>query len=297
LLIAGTVAEIVLINRDKRRAEGHVHDLRDAALFSHTTRIVAGDFSDCGAADVIVITASAHQTPGVKSRFDGLNESSSILRDIVREIARYDPRGILLIVSNPVDVLTYAALKWSGLPASRVIGSGTSLDTSRFRRRIGERYGVSPDNVHAYVIGEHGDGQVALLSTARIAGIPLEEFCAQQDLPHEPVSLKTIADETRAAGSQILQAKGASYYGIGAALVRIVSAILRDEHAILTVSSLVPESMNLGEVCLSLPSVINREGVARVLSIPLNEAEKQAVHLSAETLKSYIATLDRHDGN
>src|SRR5258705_13140957 len=118
LLISGTVAEIVLIDRDKKRAEGHVHDLRDAALFSHTTRIVAGDFSDCGAADVIVITASAHQTPGVKSRFDGLNESSSILRDIVREIARYDPRGILLIASNPVDVLTYAALKWSGLPAS-----------------------------------------------------------------------------------------------------------------------------------------------------------------------------------
>ena len=146
------------------------------------------------------------------------------------------------------------------------------------------------------MIGEHGDGQVALLSTARIAGIPLEEFCAQQDLPHEPVSLKTITNETRAAGLQILQAKGASYYGIGAALVRIVSAILRDEHAVLTVSSLVPEAMNLGEVCLSLPSVINREGVARVLSIPLNEAEKQAVHLSAESLKCYIATLDRHDG-
>jgi L-lactate dehydrogenase len=297
LLISGAVPEIVLIGRDTGKAEGHVHDLRDAELYSHTTRIVAGDFSDCRTADVIIITAGAHQTAGLKRRLDELDESSCILREVVREISRYDPQGVLLIASNPVDVLTYAALKWSGLPPSRVIGSGTSLDTSRLRRRIGESYGVAPDNVHAYVIGEHGDGQVAVLSTARIAGIPLEEFCQQRGLPYEPASLHSIADETRTAGVEIQRAKGATHFGIAAALVRIVSAILRDEHTILTVSSLAPESMNVGKVCLSLPSVINRDGVARVLSIPLNETERQAIHVSAEALKRYIAMLNLSNQN
>jgi L-lactate dehydrogenase len=292
LLISGTVAEIVLVNRDRRVAEGHVHDLRDAALFSHTTRIVAGDFSDCAAADVIIIAAGVPQAPGGKSRLDDLVESSSILREIIGEIVRYDPGGILLIASNPVDVLTYAAWKWSKLPPGRVIGSGTALDTSRFRRRLGERFGVAPDNVHAYVIGEHGESQVAVLSNARIAGIPLDAFCRQQGEPYEPVSLQTIANEARATGVEIQRAKGATYYGIATALVRIVGSILRDEHAVFTVSSLAPASMTLGEVSLSLPTVINRDGVARVLSIPLSEAEDRALRQSAEALKRHIAILD-----
>jgi L-lactate dehydrogenase len=291
LLLSGTVAEIVLVNRDRRVAEGHVHDLRDAALFSHTTRIVAGDFPDCAGADIIIIAAGVPQSPGRRSRQDDLMESSFILREIIREIARYDLRGILLIASNPVDVLTYAAWKWSGLPPGRVIGSGTSLDTSRLRRRLGERFGVAPDNVHAYVIGEHGESQVAVLSAARIAGIPLEEFCRQQGQPYEPVSLQTIVNQARATGVEIQRAKGATYYGIAAALVRIAGAILRNEHAVLTVSSLAPASMALGEVSLSLPSVINRDGVARILSIPLNEAEERALQQSAEALKRHIAIL------
>ena len=297
LLISGAVAEIVLINRDKKVAEGHVNDLRDAELFTHTTRVVAGDFSDCGAADVIIITAGVHQTPGMRSRLDDLKEGASILRDIVLEIARHDPGGILLIASNPVDVLTYAAWKWTGLPAGRVIGSGTSLDTSRFRRRLGERYGVAPDNVHAYVIGEHGDSQVPALTSARIAGIPLEDFCREQGLPYDKASLSAIANDTRTAGHQILQAKGATYYGIGSALTRVVGAILRDERAILTVSSLVPESMDLGEVCLSLPAVVGRDGVTRVLPIPLSDVERQAIKASAEILKQYNAMLDIPKGS
>ena len=141
----------------------------------------------------------------------------------------------MLVASNPVDVQTYAVWKWSGLPASRVMGSGTSLDTSRFRRRLGELYGVAADNVHAYIIGEHGDSQVAVLSSARIAGMPLEDFCREQKLACDESTLKTIVNDTRTAGLEILQAKGATYYGVGAALVRIVSAILRNEHAVLTV--------------------------------------------------------------
>jgi L-lactate dehydrogenase len=290
LLLSGTVAEIVLIDRDKRRADGHVQDLRDAEVFSHTTRVVAGQFDDCCSADVIIITAGVSQS-GQKSRLDSLNETAAILKGLVLKVVRYNPHGILLIASNPVDVLTYAVWKWSGLPANRVIGSGTSLDTSRFRRRLAEHYGVASDNVHAYVVGEHGESQVAVISSARIAGTPLESFCRELNLPYDEDGLRKIANDTRAAGLEIIRAKGATYYGIGTALARIVGAILRDEHAVLTVSSLVPESMGLGEVSLSLPTIITRDGVARVVSIPLDASERQALEASAETLKQYIAAL------
>jgi L-lactate dehydrogenase len=294
LLLSGTAAEIVLINRDERRADGHVQDLRDAEVFSHTTRVVAGRFDDCCSADVIIITAGVSQS-GQRSRLDSLNETAAILKSLVLKVARYNPHGILLIASNPVDVLTYAAWKWSGLPPNRVIGSGTSLDTSRFRRRLAERYGVASDNVHAYVIGEHGESQVAAISSARIAGMPLASFCRELDLSYDEEGLRKIANDTRAAGLEIIRAKGATYYGIGTALARIAGAILRDEHAVLTVSSLAPASMELGEVSLSLPTIITRDGVARVVSIALDASERQALKASAETLKQYIAGLKASD--
>jgi L-lactate dehydrogenase len=291
LLLSRTPAEIVLIDRDERRADGHVQDLRDAEVFSHTTRVVTGQFDDCCSADVIIITAGASQS-GRRSRLENLNETAAILKGLVRDVARSNPHGILLIASNPVDVLTYAAWKWSGLPPGRVIGSGTSLDTSRFRRRLAEHYGVASDNVHAYVIGEHGESQVALISSARIAGVPLESFCRELNLPYDKDGLRQIATDTQAAGLEIIRAKGATYYGIGTVLARIADAILRDEHAVLTVSSLAPASMELGEVSLSLPTIIARDGVARVVSIPLDASERQALEASAETLKHYIATLE-----
>jgi L-lactate dehydrogenase len=290
LLLSGTAAEIVLIDRDKRRADGHVQDLRDAEVFSHTTRVVSGQFDDCCSADVIIITAGVSQS-GHRSRLDSLNKTAAILKGLVLKVVRYNPHGILLIASNPVDVLTYAAWKWSGLPANRVIGSGTSLDTFRFRRRLAEHYGVASDNVHAYVVGEHGESQVAVISSARIVGMPLESFCRELNLPYDEDGLRKIANDTRAAGLEIIRAKGATYYGIGTALARIVGAILRDEHAVLTVSSLVSESMELGEVSLSLPTIITRDGVARVVSTPLDASERQALEASAETLKQYIAAL------
>jgi L-lactate dehydrogenase len=290
LLLSKTPAEIVLINRDKRRADGHVQDLRDAEVFSHTTRVVAGHFDDCCSADVIIITVGVSQS-GQRPRLESLNETAAILKNLVLKIARCNPHGILLIASNPVDVLTYAAWKWSGLPPNRVIGSGTSLDTSRFRRRLAEHYGVASDNVHAYVIGEHGESQVPVTSSARIAGMSLENFCRELGLPHDEDTLRKIANDTRATGLEIIRAKGATYYGIGTALARITGAILRDEHAVLTVSSLVPESMGLGEVSLSLPTIITRDGVARVVSIPLDASERHALEASAETLKQYIAAL------
>ena len=291
LLMSGTPAEIVLVDRDRRRAEGHVNDLRDAEGFTCSGRITVGDFCDCCSADVTIITTGVSQA-GLRSRLDGLKETAPIVKGLVQEVAQQNPRGILLIASNPVDVLTYAAWKGSGLRASQVIGAGTALDTSRLRRRIAAKYGISSDHVHAYVIGEHGDSQVPVLSSARVAGVPLDDFCRRLHLPCEGSALDKLADETRTAGLEIIDAKGATYFGIGAALARIVRAILRDENAILTVSSLVPEWVELGEVSLSLPTVINRDGVARVLPISLNPAERSALEASAETLKEHVAALD-----
>jgi L-lactate dehydrogenase len=263
-------------------------------VFSHSTRVVAGDFGDCCSAEVTIIATGVSQS-GRKSRLDGLKETAAVLKGLVTDVSFHNPHGILLIASNPVDVMTYAAWKWSGLPGSRVIGSGTSLDTSRFRRRVAERYHVASEDVHAYVIGEHGDSQIPVLSSARIAGVPLEEFSQQLGLPLDESAVGEIARKTRTAGIEIIRAKGATYYGIGAALARIVRAILRDENSVLTVSSVVPESVQLGEVSLSLPTIINRDGVARVLSVPLNVSERQALEVSAQVIKRSIATLREED--
>jgi L-lactate dehydrogenase len=268
-----------------------VQDLRDAEVFTHPANVVAGQFADCCSADVVIITAGVSQS-GRTSRLDNLHETAAILKGLIFNVVRHNPQGILLIASNPVDVLTYAAWKWSGFLPSRVIGSGTSLDTSRLRRRLAEHYGVASANVHAYVIGEHGESQVALMSSARIAGMPLESFRGEPGLPYDEGALRKIADETRATGLEIIRAKGATYYGIGAALARIACAVLRDEHLVLTVSSLAPESMGLGEVFLSLPTVITRDGVARVLSVPLSLPERKALEASAETVKRYITALN-----
>jgi L-lactate dehydrogenase len=175
LLMSGLTAEVVLIDRDRRRAEGHVHDLRDAEAFSHNTRVFSGEFGDCCSADITIITTGVTQA-SMKSRLDGLDETAEIVHGLVRDVAKHNPRGILLIASNPVDVLTYGAWKWSGLPPSQVIGAGTVLDTARFRRRLAERYGIASNNIHAHVIGEHGDSQIPVVSSARIAGVPWRDF-------------------------------------------------------------------------------------------------------------------------
>jgi L-lactate dehydrogenase len=289
--MSGTAAEIVLIDRDRRRAEGHVQDLRDAAVFATGARVFAGGFGDCCSADVTIITTGVSQS-SVQSRLDGLKETAAILKGLVQDIAQHNPNGILLIASNPVDVLTYAAWRWSGLPASQVIGSGTALDTARFRQRFARGYGVASDNVHAHIIGEHGDSQVPVLSSAQVAGVPLHRFSQQLGLGYEENVLGNIVAETRTAGQEIITAKGATYYGIAAALVRIVRAILRDENAVLTVSSLVPKSMALGEVSLSLAATVNRDGIARVMPIPLSPSEWRALRASADILKTHIAQLD-----
>ena len=292
LLMSGVAGEIVLIGRDRERVEGDVKDLSDAALYSHPTRIVAGDFTYCATADVIIVAVGVPQHKDARSRLDDLRSSATMVKEVMTEIARQVPTGVLVIATNPVDVLTYAAWKWSGLPAGRVIGSGTILDSSRFRRRVGERFGIATENVHAYVVGEHGESQVALLSSARIGGTPLQELNYDHCGAHEEEVLRRIVDSARRGGEDIVRAKGATNYGIGAALTRIATAILRDERAVLTVSTVIPKTMDLGQVSLSVPAIIGREGVQRVLPIRLSDAEDRALRQSANILKRHIATLD-----
>ena len=291
LLLEGLPAEIVLIDKNQTLAEGHADDLRDAELYSHAVRVFAGDFSDCATADIIILTAGVNQALMGNSRINDINTASEILREVVQEIRRYDPCGVILVATNPLDVITYAVGKWSGLPPNRVIGSGTSLDTSRFRRRLAQHFSVAPENVHAYIIGEHGDTQVPVLSSARVAGMSLEDFCRQQGLPYDESLFLAIAKKTRTAGYEIQQAKGSTYYGIATALTRIVRAILKNENYVLCVSRLVPPEFGLGEVCLSLPTPLGVSGAGHPLNITLSPTERAGLEHSAETLKQYIARV------
>jgi L-lactate dehydrogenase len=288
LLLSDVPADLVLVNRDKQLAEGHADDFRDAQAFGHASRILVGGLSDCRDADIVVVTVGLSQSNLRTSRFEDLTKTAEIFRDLIPRIAAENPFAVIVVASNPVDVLTYAAWKWSGFPSHRVLGSGTRLDTSRLRRRLGAFFGVAPPNVHAYVIGEHGDSQVAVFSSAQLAGVPLKDFCRRENPTYSDTSLQTIADASRAGGFKILRAKGATYYGIAAALVRIVRSILRDERAILTVSSLVPDALELGEVCLSLPAIVGRAGIDRVIPPILAPDEERALKASAAIIRQYI---------
>jgi L-lactate dehydrogenase len=292
LLLEGLPAEIVLIDKNQSLAEGQADDLRDAQLYSHAVNVHAGEFADCATADIIILTAGVNQALMGDSRINDTVKACGILKDVVAEIRRHDPCGVILVATNPLDVATYVVGKWSGLSPERVIGSGTSLDTSRFRRRLAQHFSVAPENVHAYIIGEHGDTQVPVLSSARVAGMSLEEFCGEQGVPYDEALFLAIAKETRTAGYEIQQAKGATYYGVATALTRIVRAILKNENYVLCVSRLVPSDFGLGEVCLSLPAPLGVHGAGRPLNITLSASERAALQHSAETLKQYISHID-----
>ncbi|MCG8401634.1 MAG: L-lactate dehydrogenase [Firmicutes bacterium] len=291
--MSGLVSEILLVDIDRRRAEGEAMDLAHGAAFTKPIKISIGDYEDCRDADIIVFTAGANQKPG-ETRMDLVHKNTGVLRDTLPRVIDPAENSILLMVSNPVDVLTYAALRLTGLPPGRVIGSGTVLDSSRFRHLISEHCLVEPRNVHAYVIGEHGDSEVLLWSKANIAGLSPEEFCRCRGI--DSPDRETVTAGVRNAANEIISRKGATYYAIGLAVSRICESILRDENSILTVSSLVDGLYNLSGVCLSLPSLVNREGRVRVLPVPLDEAENMALQKSAAVLKSVQAEIAQEIG-
>jgi len=291
LLLSGLAEEIVLINRTREIAEGEAMDLNHAVPFAHATEIWAGDYEDCAGADITVITAGAAQSPG-ETRLDLMKKNTAIFKKIVPRVMQHNADSLLLITTNPVDILTYAAWKISGLTPRRVIGSGTVLDTSRFKYMIGHHYGVDPQSVQAYIIGEHGDSEVPVWSLADVAGMPLNSFCRMQGCVHDQSAMEEIFQSTRDAAYRIIERKGATYYAIATGLVHLVKAILRDQNTVFSVSSLIEDYYDINDVCLSLPSVVNRQGIAHTLRLELSASEIEALQHSASVLKDHLSQLD-----
>jgi L-lactate dehydrogenase len=290
LMISGLASTIVLIDMDNKRAEGHVMDLNHGMPFAQPARILAGDYDDCKEADIVVVTAGAAQKEG-ESRLDLVRNNSEIFKDFIPKIAQQAP-GIILVVSNPVDILTYVTLKLSGYPVNRVIGSGTTLDTARFRFLLSRSCEVDPRNVHAYIIGEHGDSEVPVWSQVNIAGMPMKEYCPICNKNCSAQERKSIFEQVKNAAYEIIGRKGYTDFAIALALVRIVGSILRDENSVLTVSSLIDGYYGINDVCLSIPAILNRHGVSGYIPVDLNETEKEKLRVSAETIKNIIGKLD-----
>lgn len=289
LMMSGLASSIPLIDVVPERAEGHVMDLNHGLSFVQPSKIYVGDYSDCQDANIVVVTAGASQKPG-ETRLDLVRKNTDIFKSIVPQIVQYNPR-ILLIVSNPVDVLTYVALKISDYPMNRVIGSGTVLDSARFRYLLSRHCEVDPRNVHAYIIGEHGDSEVPVWSKVNIAGVSFLQYCpvCQKQCPQD--EREEIFNQVKNAAYEIIKRKGATYYAISLALVRIVASILRDENSVLTVSTLVDDYYDISDVCLSVPCVLNRNGISKILKIGLDDAETKKLQNSARVLKSVIKDL------
>jgi len=291
LLLSGLAAEIVMIDANRQRAEGEAMDLNHAVPFAHPTRIFAGDYADCAGAALTVIAAGVGQKPG-ETRLELVKRNAAIFGQIVPQIAKANPDGIVVVATNPVDVLTYITIKLAGLPRNRVFGSGTILDTARFRYMLSEHLGVDPRSVHAYIIGEHGDSEVPVWSLANVAGMRLPTFCAENGIPLSAEKMDEIFRQTRDAAYEIISRKGATYYAVAAGLMRITEAILRDQNTVLSISSLIEDYYGIEDVCLSLPTVVSRRGIERVLRLELSPLEARGVRKSADVLRQTIESLE-----
>ncbi len=285
LMINGVVSEIVMIDVNQDRLIGEVMDLNHGISFVRPVTVRAGSYADCADADIIVISAGANQRPG-ETRIDLLGRNVAIFKEIINHIKAVNSDAILLIATNPVDIMTYITYKLSGFPAERVIGSGTVLDSARFRYLLSDHCAIDPSNVHAYIIGEHGDTEVPVWSLANIAGIRFGDYCPVCNDQKCSLPRDQIFNEVKNAAYQIIKGKGATYYAIGLALVEIVESIIRDENSILTVSNLLNGEYGLEDVYLSLPCVVSRRGIVKRILLSLSPEEEEGLRRSAETLKA-----------
>ena len=289
LMMGGLVSELVLIDVNKDKAEGEVMDLNHGMPFVRPVRISSGEYADCAGSDIIIITAGANQKPG-ETRLDLVHKNTAVFKSIISEVTKYNKDCILLVVTNPVDILTYVTYKLSGFPKNKVIGSGTVLDTARFRYLLGDHVGIDTRNVHAYIIGEHGDSEVAAWSLTNIAGMTMDKYCETCGKCNGLSKLE-IYNDVRNSAYEIIKRKSATYYAVALAVRRIVEAIVRDENSILTVSSIMEGNFGLTDVCLSLPAIINSEGISRILDVPLDDAEMAAFIESGKSLKEIINSI------
>ncbi|HZG60518.1 MAG TPA: L-lactate dehydrogenase [Anoxybacillus sp.] len=287
LLNQGVTEELVLIDVNKEKSEGDAMDLNHGLPFAPApTKIWFGDYQDCKDADIVVLTAGANQKPG-ETRLDLVDKNVKIFKSIVGEVMASGFNGIFLVATNPVDILTYATWKFSGLPKERVIGSGTILDTARFRYVLGEYFQVDTRNVHAYIIGEHGDTELPVWSHADIGGRAILEIVHEKE-EYSRDDLERLFINVRDAAYHIIQRKGATYYGIAMGLVRLTKAILQNENSILTVSAYLDGQYGQSDIYIGVPAIVNRNGIREVIELKLNEEEKEKFAYSAKVLKEIM---------
>ncbi|MEM8572475.1 MAG: L-lactate dehydrogenase [Pseudomonadota bacterium] len=292
LCLRGTVREVVLVDQNFALAAAQAEDISHAIPFASTSVIRAGDYADLSDADVVIIAAGVSQRPG-ESRLELLGRNTEVFKQVIAQILNATPNPILLIASNPVDIMTDVATWLSGLPPERVIGSGTMLDTARFRVLLGDHLGVAPRSIHAYVMGEHGDSEVLGWAYARVGALPLPDFAANVSAAITQAIRDEIDVAVRRAAYRIINGKGSTYYGIGAGLARLVSVIRQDERAIFTTSTVTPDVGGVGPVALSVPRVIGSAGVVATLMPEMSEDEWMALKASATLLKETADALER----
>ena len=292
LMQQGIYSEMVLVDMNKKKAEGEAMDLMDGLPYAPTMKIWAGDYSECGDAALVVVTAGAAQKPG-ETRLDLIGKNTRILESIIREIKKTEFEGILLLVANPVDVLTHEALRLSGYPENRVIGSGTVLDSARLKDEISLHLQVASQNVHTMIIGEHGDSEVPVWSITNIAGVPLNAFCELRGHFNHEQAMHELYEHVRDSAYHIIERKGATYYGIAMAVARIARCLARDEHAVLPVSTALHGQYGIEGVHLSVPAIVGKDGVETILEMPLNEKELAALRKSADALRAVIKEAEK----
>ena len=291
LMLSGLAREIVLIDKDDSLAIGECMDLNHGLSFAHPTKIYAAGFEGCKDADIVVITAGANQKPN-ETRTDLINKNVAVFKEIVPAVVKYTKDAILLVVTNPVDILTYVTLKLSGFPSNKVIGSGTVLDTARLKYMISDYSKVDTNNIHAYIIGEHGDTELPVWSNATIGGMDIETYCTEYAKQGNAKNeLKEIFLKVKNSAYEIIKRKGATNYSIALSLVKITRAILRDENSILPVSTLIDNFYGMSDVCISIPSIVNIHGVEQYLKIDLSMEEQKLFKHSANTLKEFIKAI------
>ena len=292
LMMRGVARKIVLVDVNKQKAEAEAMDIAHAAPFAYANKIKAGDYEDLTGCDVIIITAGANQKEG-ETRLDLLEKNVKIFKSIIPQVVKYAPESILLITANPVDIMTDITLKLSGFPKERVFGSGTVLDTARFRTLLGYHLGISPKSIHANVLGEHGDSEVLVWSNGDAGTMRIDDLAKSIDKPLKDEVKAQIDDCVRNAAYKIINGKGATYYGIAGALSRICQAIGSNEYAVLTVSSLHDNIEGVENVCMSLPSIVGKRGIQGVLHTNLSDEERKALQKSAQTLKDFSQKAEK----
>ena len=293
LVMRGIGREIVLVDRNEKRAQAEADDILHAVPFASSLQVSAGSYADLKGSKVVVISAGVSQKPG-ETRLELLERNANVFRSIIPSVLENAPDTILLIATNPVDVMTHMAAHFAkefGVPSHRVIGSGTTLDTARFRALLGQKLGIDPTHVHAYVLGEHGDSEVIPWSPVTVGVVPLTEFCEQWDICLDEDARQEIDELVRGAAYRIIDGKGSTYYGVGAAIARIVEAILLDQRALLTVCSRLDEAGGEKDVTLSLPHLVGGDGILNTLQMPLTTEEGKALANSANVIKSAIEAL------